>query len=111
MALPAPEKPTHALDRHKPKHITQPPRRRTLTPRDAATALARLRSRPAAASPLTNGQAAADAFLGIALVDLGQEHCRFPDGDPVLFCGQPPLKDSPYCPKHHAICFIRGGRQ
>ena len=108
MALPAPEKPTHALDRHKPKTLAPRVQKRTLTPRDAATALARLRSGPAAASPLTNGQAAADAFLGIALVDLGQEHCRYPDGDPVLFCGQPPLKGSPYCHKHHRICFIHG---
>lgn len=46
-----------------------------------------------------------DAFLGIDLVDLEFNHCRFPHGEgrATLFCGQPKQKDSSYCPHHHKL--------
>ena len=40
-------------------------------------------------------------FLGIALLDLRREQCRFPSGEgPYLFCGQPASEGSSYCPFH-----------
>ena len=69
--------------------------------------LARLR--PAAGRPLTNADPAAGEFLGIALIDLTPTSCRYPEGEePVLFCGQPRVKGSPYCCKHHKLCFYKG---
>jgi hypothetical protein len=64
-------------------------------------------TRAAGVEPL---QTAPAAFLGIALIDLNQHHCRYPEGDPILFCGQPPVDGSPYCKKHTRLCFVGGKR-
>jgi hypothetical protein len=43
------------------------------------------------------------AFLGLPLHELSDSQCRWPDGDgPFLFCGQPAVLASPYCPDHKA---------
>jgi GcrA cell cycle regulator len=48
-------------------------------------------------------------FLGLALVELERQHCRYPHGDAVFtFCGQPRLNGSPYCLHHHRLCFAKG---
>ena len=113
LALPALVRPAHELPRHHPKHVAPRVVKRTLAPREAAVALLQRRhSGPAAAHhphhSITNGDAVAGAFLGLSLIDLDQTTCRYPDGDnPILFCGQPPVKGSPYCSEHHQICFIR----
>lgn len=43
-------------------------------------------------------------FLGIKFMDLQPEHCRYPSGNPTLFCGQPKMEGSSYCAHCHAIC-------
>lgn len=43
-------------------------------------------------------------FLGISLVDLAPNACRWPQGDsPFVFCGQPQSCGSPYCNAHTVI--------
>lgn len=46
-------------------------------------------------------------FLGIGLLDLTDSTCRFPRGEDkdTRFCGQQPMKGSPYCPTCHRICY------
>lgn len=38
-------------------------------------------------------------FLGIAFIDLDEQHCRFPRGEgrDIRFCGQPRKDERPYC--------------
>jgi hypothetical protein len=46
------------------------------------------------------------SFLGIPFMELEDHHCRYPRGDnPILFCGQPKMADSSYCPECHARCW------
>lgn len=49
------------------------------------------------------------AFLGVALVDLIASDCRYPQGEGshIRFCGQPALKNSPYCVAHTKLCYVR----
>ncbi len=49
-------------------------------------------------------------FLGLKLLDLGRNDCRFPrggddDGTPILFCGQRQQEGSSYCPDCSRIAF------
>lgn len=45
-------------------------------------------------------------FMGIPLLDLQPDQCRYPQGEgPFLFCGQPQQEGQPYCDTHCAICF------
>ena len=44
-------------------------------------------------------------FLSISLMDLTDSDCRYPQGDPVFYCGQPKLKASSYCTFHHRVCY------
>lgn len=51
-------------------------------------------------------------FLGIALLDLEREHCRYPKDKgqgraEFVFCGQPIQAGSSYCGHHHGICYGR----
>ena len=53
----------------------------------------------------------AEGFQGqtgrLAMVDLEDDHCRFPVDQPdgtVKFCADPQQRGSPYCPAHHARC-------
>ncbi len=50
-------------------------------------------------------------FLGITLINLERNHCRYPrDIDGVrLFCGQPKREDSSYCAACHRRCMSRYG--
>jgi hypothetical protein len=44
-------------------------------------------------------------FLGLTLMELPNNGCRYPSGDgPFFFCGQPQWSDSSYCGHHHQIC-------
>lgn len=45
-------------------------------------------------------------FLGIALLDLKPNHCRYPRGEgaAILFCGQPKRDDASYCTACHRRC-------
>jgi GcrA cell cycle regulator len=50
-----------------------------------------------------------DTFLGIHLVNLNPNQCRYPrtiDGA-TLFCGQPKLEESSYCASCHQRCHSR----
>lgn len=49
-------------------------------------------------------------FLGIAFAKLKNNHCRYPRGEGIniLFCGQPKLEGSSYCPQCHRRCHTRG---
>jgi hypothetical protein len=51
----------------------------------------------------------ADAIpLGISLVELEIEHCRYPDGDgPFTFCGQQRMDGSSYCHSHSALSITK----
>lgn len=44
------------------------------------------------------------AFLGISFLNLKEGQCRYPFGEPMLFCGQPTIEDSSYCAHCHAVC-------
>lgn len=50
------------------------------------------------------------SLLGI--MDLRDDTCRWPHGDPLLagfgFCGKPVKEGSSWCPDHHARVFIKG---
>jgi GcrA cell cycle regulator len=98
--IPGALQPSKHLPRHKPRF-----RSIILASGAAVSALLRRRTRPAAVRN-TNIDTAAEPFLGIALIDLNQNHCRYPEGDdPILFCGQPALKGSPYCVTHTKLCY------
>ena len=44
-------------------------------------------------------------FLGLPLIDLPKNGCRYPSGDgPFFFCGQPQWGNSSYCRHHHRVC-------
>lgn len=46
----------------------------------------------------------------VALLDLQIHHCRYPLDDEegrTFFCGKVKLKDSSYCPEHHARCRMK----
>lgn len=47
-----------------------------------------------------------DGFLGIPLLDLKPNQCRYPRGEgaATLFCGKPSLPDSSYCTSCHRRC-------
>jgi hypothetical protein len=53
---------------------------------------------------------AGTGFLGIALIDLEQTHCRYPHGDPpeIRFCGQAKVEGSAYCAVHTKLCYVKG---
>ena len=46
-------------------------------------------------------------FLGLTLMELDHNTCRFPrgDGPNYFFCGQPPKEGSPYCAYCHSIVY------
>lgn len=46
-------------------------------------------------------------FLGIPFLDLQDNQCRYPSGEPMLFCGQPRIEDSSYCARCHQVCYSR----
>lgn len=42
----------------------------------------------------------------VTFAQLGEDHCRFPVSDsPVMFCGERPKEDRPYCTAHCRICY------
>ncbi len=58
------------------------------------------------ASPVRRG--AWDALPGIEPVRLEQLRdslCKWPCGDPALFCGAPADPDRPYCAHHRALAY------
>jgi len=46
-------------------------------------------------------------FLGITFNELNETTCRFPKGTsaPYLFCGQPVMSGSSYCPHCHRVAY------
>ena len=63
------------------------------------------RKEPAAArATLTNRDAAAGPFLALSVLEIDLDQCRYPEGEPARFCGQPTLDGSSYCPFHHRLC-------
>src|SRR5512139_499402 len=54
--------------------------------------------------PLPKPKISAAPFLGLTLVQLEPNQCRYPRGEEkILFCGQPTKKDSSYCPHCHDL--------
>lgn len=47
---------------------------------------------------------------GVSLFDLCSEHCRFPNDDATMYCGQPRLEYSSYCEAHHRVCYVKPWR-
>ena len=46
-------------------------------------------------------------FLGVGLMELDNNCCRFPDdSEPYVFCGQPAIEHSSYCKYHHRISYF-----
>lgn len=48
----------------------------------------------------------------IGIMDLGQDHCRWPLGEPrrdMLYCGDLAFDGMPYCGRHHCIAYYRRG--
>lgn len=54
------------------------------------------------AVPVIDQQAGAP----VALFDLESHHCRWPIGDPVLFCGGTKLDGRAYCEHHYGIAYV-----
>lgn len=51
-------------------------------------------------------KAVAPEFLGLELIELERNACRYPHGEgPYFFCGQPSEPTSSYCSYHAGICF------
>lgn len=51
-------------------------------------------------------KAAPPEFLGLDLLDLKPNACRYPHGEgPYFFCGQPKEPTSSYCSYHAGLCF------
>ena len=46
-------------------------------------------------------------FRGIPFANLGKTHCRYPRGEPIVYCGQRKMEGSSYCPACHALCYTR----
>jgi hypothetical protein len=47
--------------------------------------------------------------MGVLFLDIEQDQCRFIAGDPTadaMCCGDPVQLGSPYCPAHHARCYV-----
>lgn len=46
--------------------------------------------------------------------ELDRHRCRYPEGEPRTpefhFCGQEPMKGSPYCGRHHRLTHVRAKR-
>lgn len=42
--------------------------------------------------------------LKVPLFDLEDHHCRYPDGEPITFCGHPKTEGSSYCRGHDFLC-------
>lgn len=63
-----------------------------------------------ASAPLTAGRS-----KGVTLLQLTDETCRFPLGDPQMpgfyFCGAKPIEGSPYCLCHTALAFQPPGER
>jgi GcrA cell cycle regulator len=59
--------------------------------------------------PLPEPTSAPPEFLGIGLLDLERNHCRYPrgEGTDILFCGQPVERGS-YCGHCYRIMYVRG---
>jgi GcrA cell cycle regulator len=51
---------------------------------------------------------------GVTLLDLDEDMCRWPEGDPKApdfhFCGQPSVESQSYCARHLGIAFSSRGR-
>lgn len=63
-------------------------------------------TRPAVGVPPT--PPAAGDFLGLTILDLQSDSCRYPHGEPTLFCGQPQREGSAYCDHHHKLSHTKG---
>lgn len=46
------------------------------------------------------------ADVPVTLFDLQSHHCRWPIGDPVLFCGGTKLDGQAYCEHHYSIAYV-----
>lgn len=60
---------------------------------------------PVALAPVPYSEPPArPGFLGVTFDQLGAHHCRYPrgEGGAMLFCGQPQMEGSSYCPACHA---------
>ena len=45
-------------------------------------------------------------FRSVEFMDLQLGECRYPEGDfHIVFCGQPRRFGSPYCERHHSMCY------
>lgn len=44
-------------------------------------------------------------FLGITFAQINDSHCRYPRGNPVVYCGQRKMGGSSYCAACHALCY------
>ena len=46
-------------------------------------------------------------FVGVALMELPRNGCRYPQGNgPFKFCGQPVQEGSSYCEFHRRLCYV-----
>jgi hypothetical protein len=93
-------KPLTQLNNHPPK------KKRIETGAAFVEKLCRVRPVPAPPPPSPAGT----GFLGIALIDLEQTHCRYPHGDglDIRFCGQAKVEGSAYCAAHTKLCYVKG---
>ncbi len=56
-----------------------------------------------------------ESAFAVSIADIGMFQCRYPLNDPSLpdfkFCGAPKLEHSPYCWRHHALCYQKPERR
>lgn len=83
----------------KPKPAPRPPEVRVRLPNGKLPSLHVIEREPPA------------GFVGVSLMDLKENQCRFAYGrGPFLFCGEPTQEGSSYCQDCHAIVWVRPER-
>lgn len=91
---------------HQGPRTDKPPRPKKLTMVQRARITTRVK--------FEGGEITPPEFIGVSLLDLGQNACRFPkggnDGLPILFCGQPVMEGSSYCEYCHNVCWVPAKR-
>lgn len=97
--------------------VTEPRKHSPSISKRPRTSSGRLRRKstgglPIEAAPALNGDEPTDIVVEfippnpVTFAQLGEDHCRFPVSDsPVMFCGERPKEDRPYCTAHCRICY------
>jgi len=91
---------------HEGPRTGKPPRKKNLTKAQRIRITARVK--------FDGGEITPPEFIGVSLLDLKPNTCRYPKGGnddlPILFCGQPAMEGSSYCEYCHNVCWVKPKR-